>query len=102
MENVFGAVSDPTRRGILESLRTRGTLSVTQIAEPLPISRQAVTKHLDVLHGCGLIRIRRVGRSRLHSLDVGPLREMADWLQPYADEWERRLDRLKKHLEERT
>ena len=101
VESVFAAVADPIRRGILESLRTRGPLSLTQIAEPLAITRQAVTKHLDVLQASGLIRIRRAGRWRLHSLQSEPLREVEEWLKPYAEEWDQRLMRLKRHLEER-
>ena len=102
MTNVFGAVADPIRRGILESLRTRGPLSLTQIAEPLTITRQAVTKHLDVLQASGLIRVQKAGRWRLHSLQSEPLREVEDWLRPYAEEWDRRLMRLKRHLKERS
>ena len=102
MDNVFNAVADPTRRGLLEELRQLGPLSVSQLAAPLPISRQAVTKHLDILRACGLVRIQRVGRIRLHSLEAEPLREVEDWLEPYAAQWDRRLLRLKRHLEEKT
>jgi DNA-binding transcriptional ArsR family regulator len=100
MSTPFHAVADPTRREILERLRTSGTLSVSEIANDLPITRQAVTKHLDALAAVGLVRIRRVGRERLHELDQEPLRELHQWLAPYTAEWDRRLDRLKKHLEE--
>ncbi|MEJ2085917.1 MAG: metalloregulator ArsR/SmtB family transcription factor [Acidobacteriota bacterium] len=102
MSNVFTAIAEPTRRQLLERLRTRGPLSLSQLAEPLPISRQAVTKHLDVLRRCGLIRIQRSGRLRLHALQPEPLRDVESWLKPYAEEWDRRLMRLKKHLEEKT
>lgn len=102
MEDVFSAVADPTRRGILESLRNRGPLSLGQLADPLPITRQAVTKHLDILQASGLIRVHRTGRKRLHSLDTGPLQEVEDWLQPYAKEWDQRLLGLKRQLEERS
>ena len=101
VENVFNAVADPTRRQILERLRADGPLSIKELAAPLPISRQAVTKHLDILRAAGLIRMERVGRERLHFLVANPLREVADWLEPYAEEWDRRLQRLKQHLEEK-
>lgn len=101
MESVYSAIADPTRRELLERLRARGPLSITQLAEPMSISRQAVTKHLDVLHRSGLIRIEWAGRVRLHDLEPNPLREVQEWLRPYAEEWDRRLLRLKKHLEER-
>ncbi|MEE8138519.1 MAG: metalloregulator ArsR/SmtB family transcription factor [Thermoanaerobaculia bacterium] len=101
MERVFHAVADPTRRQILERLRRCGALSIKQLAEPLPMSRQAVTKHLDVLRDSGLVRVRRAGRRRLHRLEAGPLRQVDDWLKPYADFWDERLARLKLHLEEK-
>lgn len=101
METVFTAVADPTRRQILERLRSHGPLSVKQLAKPLPISRQAVTKHLDILVRSGLVEMRRVGRERLHLLDPTPLREVEDWLKLYSEEWDQRLARLKDYLEER-
>jgi DNA-binding transcriptional ArsR family regulator len=101
VEDVFAAVADPTRRRILEELRVTGPLSIKQLAEPLPITRQAVTKHLDILVACGLIRVERVGRERLHRLAAEPLQEVEDWLQPYAEIWDRRLARLKRYLEEK-
>lgn len=98
MDAVFTAVADPTRRGILERLRHSGALSVRQIADPMAISRQAVTKHLDTLAGAGLIRVKRRGRERLHSLDPQPLRRLGSWLEPYAEFWDERLERLEQHL----
>lgn len=100
METVFEAVADPTRRAILDRLRTSGALSVREVGEPLPMSRQAVTKHLDALARSGLVRVRRAGRERLHELDPGPLKELDDWLAPYAAAWDERLARLRDYLEE--
>lgn len=100
METVFGAVADPTRRMILERLRSQSPLSIKQLAGPLPMSRQAVTKHLDILIASGLVEVRRVGRERMHFLDPAPLHEVEDWLRPYSEAWDRRLERLKRHLEE--
>ncbi len=101
MESVFTAVADPTRRRLLERLRGEGPLSISELAAPLPISRQAVTKHLEVLRGAGLVAVRKAGRQRLHHLEAAPLREVESWLAPYAEFWDRRLERLKRHLEER-
>jgi DNA-binding transcriptional ArsR family regulator len=102
MESVFGAVADPTRRGILERLRSQGALSIKQLSDPLTMSRQAVTKHLDILIASRLVEVRRVGRERLHFLDPAPLHEVEAWLKPYSEDWDRRLERLKQHLEDTT
>ncbi len=98
--NVFDAVADPTRRKLLERLRTQGPKSLGALAEGLPMSRQAVTKHLDLLAAAGLVLVRREGRVRVHELDPDPLRDLGAWLEPYAAEWDRRLERLKRHLED--
>ena len=100
MEAVFEAVADPTRRLLLERLRARGAQSITELATELPISRQAVTKHLVLLRDAGLVRDRKRGRERLHELDAQPLREVDAWLRPYAAAWDRRLDALRHHLGE--
>lgn len=98
--SVFAAIADPTRRGILETLRASGPLSLSQIAAPLAMTRQAVTKHLDTLRRAGLIRQRRAGRERLHELRAEPLQEIETWLLPYSKAWDERLERLKQHLED--
>ena len=94
------AVADPTRREMLARLRAEGPLSIKQLAGPLSITRQAVTKHLDILWASGLVRVQKTGRERLHSLDSSPLKEVEDWLEPYAQEWDERLSRLQRHLED--
>ena len=99
MFDVFAAVGDRTRRGILERLRREGALSVSALAEPLPMSRQAVTKHLDILESAGLVARHVRGRERIHELSASPLREMNDWLAAYEAEWDDRLERLRSHLE---
>ena len=100
MSDVFGAVSDPTRRAILKRLHTEGPLSVTQISQPLAMSRQAVTKHLDLLESAGLIRSEARGRERIHRLSARPLEAIDTWLEPFAEFWDDRLARLRRHLEE--
>lgn len=99
MNAVLGALADPTRRAILDRLREAGPLSVSEVARPLAMTRQGATKHLDVLVESGLVRSRREGRRRLHELDPAPLSEVQAWLAPYVAEWERRLDRLQRHLD---
>ena len=100
MSDSFLAISDATRRHVLEQLRIQGPLSITELAEPLSITRQAVTKHLDVLEGAGLLEYHRLGRNRVHRLKAQPLEDVADWLAPYAAAWDRRLSRLRTHLGE--
>jgi DNA-binding transcriptional ArsR family regulator len=100
VEAIFAAVADPTRRTLLERLRERGPLSISELSADLPITRQAVTKHLDVLRASGLIRARREGRERLHELDAQPLRAVDDWLRPYAEFWDERIAALRRHLGE--
>lgn len=97
---VFEALADPTRRGLLDRLRVAGPLSLSALAEDQPMTRQAVAKHLHALSSAGLVTVWRRGRHRLHALRADPLREVDDWLAPYAAAWDERLARLKAHLEE--
>ena len=99
MIDVFHAVADPTRRALLERLRRSGGQSVSELAEGLPMSRQAVTKHLDVLEAAALVRRRTVGRERIHDLRGTPLKDLDDWLAPFEAEWDERLGRLRSHLD---
>lgn len=98
MADVFSALAGPTRRSLPDRLREEGRLSVGELTEPLEMSRQAVTRHLDVLEDAGLVERERRGRRRLHRLVPEGLREVDDSLTPYADAWDRRLEGLQKHL----
>ncbi len=100
MTSVFEALSDPTRRKILARLRIAGTRSVNEIAEELPMTRQAATKHLNLLRQAGLLRVRWEGRRRLHELEASPLKEVDEWLAPYSAFWDETLARLEEHLED--
>lgn len=95
-------VADPTRRGLLERLRLEGPLSLGALSAPLSMSRQAVTKHLKALERCGLVSSRSVGRERIHRLEAKPLRQIGSWLEPYEAFWDDRLQRLERHLENKT
>lgn len=96
----FSALADPTRRAILARLAS-GESSVTELAEPFEMTLPAVTKHLKVLERAGLIRRSRQAQWRPCRLEATPLREVADWVVPYRQFWERRLDRLEDYLSER-
>jgi DNA-binding transcriptional ArsR family regulator len=96
----FDAIADPTRRALLDRMRGHGPMSLSELANDLPMTRQAVTKHLDALRRAGLVRVTRRGRERLHTIVPEPLREVDDWLAPYAATWDERLQRLRTHLEE--
>lgn len=92
-DRVFAALSDPTRRQLLEWLDTE-VATATEFASRLPISRQAVAKHLSELGDAGLVSSRREGRETLFSTDIDGLVPATDWLAQRAIVWEDRLSRL--------
>jgi DNA-binding transcriptional ArsR family regulator len=92
----FAALADPTRRSILERL-SRGEATVRELAEPFPITLQAVSKHLRVLEHAGLIERGRDAQLRPSRLRAAPLKDAAAWLDGYRALWEQSFD----HLEER-
>src|ERR687892_857002 len=93
----FAALADPTRRAILARL-AEGEATVTQLAEPFPITLQAVSKHLKVLERAGLIVRGRSAQLRPSRLQGEALRDAADWLAHYRVFWEESFDRLGEHL----
>jgi DNA-binding transcriptional ArsR family regulator len=95
---VFAALADPTRRHLVETLASRGDASATALASELPISRQAVAKHLAALGSAGLVRSRRSGRETLYELQPAPLEEAATWISEVGAEWDDRLARLRQLL----
>jgi DNA-binding transcriptional ArsR family regulator len=96
---IFTALADPTRRAILTRLAA-GETSVTKLAEPFAMSLPAVSKHLKVLERAGLIARGRQAQWRPCRLEVGPLKDAADWLEHYRHFWEQSLDRLENYLRE--
>jgi DNA-binding transcriptional ArsR family regulator len=97
LTTTFAALADPTRRAILARLAD-GEATVNELAEPFPVSVQAVSKHLKVLERAGLITRGRTAQLRPSRLDGAPLGEAADWLEHYRRFWEGRFDRLDEHL----
>src|SRR3954466_14328339 len=98
LDTTFAALSDPTRRAIVERLAD-GEASVTQLAAPFAMILPAVSKHLKVLENAGLISRGRRAQWRPCRLEPEPLKEASDWLQEYRRLWEERLDRLDEYLQ---
>ena len=98
MTDVFDALGDPTRRHIVESL-ARGEASATQLAAGLPVTRQAVAKHLTALREAGLVESRRHGRETLYRVNAEPLDAAAAWIVRVGGEWDVRLERLRALVE---
>jgi DNA-binding transcriptional ArsR family regulator len=96
---VLAALADPTRRQLLEALAGEGQASATRLASRLPVSRQAVVKHLRVLEDTGLVTGARAGREVLYHVRPGPLDASAAWLANLAAAWDRRLATLKHSAE---
>jgi DNA-binding transcriptional ArsR family regulator len=98
-EQVFTALADPTRRGILAALASGGPATATDLADRLPITRQAIAKHLTLLAEAGLVTAepgeRRRVRYRLHST---PMQVAQQFLAALARDWDAQLDALKDHL----
>jgi len=101
LDRVFGALADPTRRQLLERL-TPGPVRVTRLAEPFSMSLPAISKHLRVLEGAGLLRRTRLGREHHLELRAGPMREALRWMERYRRFWEGSLEALADYLEKET
>jgi DNA-binding transcriptional ArsR family regulator len=97
LSNTFSALADPTRRAILGRL-AEGEATVNELAEPFPISVQAVSKHLKVLEHAGLITRSRTAQLRPSRLEGAPLKDAADWLERYRQFWGGSFDRLEARL----
>jgi DNA-binding transcriptional ArsR family regulator len=95
---VFEALGDPTRREVVRRLAEGGPASATRLAADLPVSRQAVAKHLAALEEAGLVTGERSGRERRFRLTPAPFSEAVAWMVDVGAEWDRRLDRLRKRL----
>ncbi|MEU0788170.1 metalloregulator ArsR/SmtB family transcription factor [Streptomyces sp. NPDC006173] len=99
VDGVLGALADPTRRQLLDLLAEKGTATATTLAERLPVSRQAVVKHLVVLDAAGLVSGSRVGREVRYALRPAALDAAARWMAALAADWDRRLANIKRVAE---
>lgn len=93
LDRVFAALSDPTRRSMLEALG-RSPATVTELAEPFGVSLTAVKKHLHVLEEAGLVETEKIGRSRHCRLGTERLEDAMSWISFYQRLWQRRIDGL--------
>ncbi|VAW82915.1 Transcriptional regulator, ArsR family [hydrothermal vent metagenome] len=97
LDLIFKALSDSTRRAIIERLSASDAL-VSELAEPLNMSLPAVSKHLGILEKAGLLSREKKGRVRQCSLNVGPLKNATDWIEFYKNFWGSRLNALDQYL----
>jgi DNA-binding transcriptional ArsR family regulator len=95
---VFDALADPNRRYVVEALAQRPTATATELAAELPVTRQAVSKHLAALGEAGLVERRREGRETRYRLTPGPLGDAMDWMADVGAAWDARLTELHRHL----
>lgn len=100
-DQVFAALGDPTRREVLALVGRRGPLTATELAERLPVSRQAVMKHLDQLRTAGLVASERDGRAVRYMLRSEPLDDAAAWMAGVGAAWDRRLAALSERVRAR-
>jgi len=98
---VFFALSDPTRRAVISSLSEDGPSTATELASRLPVTRQAVAKHLDALEDAGLVASTTAGRSRRYLLTPKPMTEAMAWMTDVGSEWDERLGSLRRLFERR-
>lgn len=95
---VFAALADPTRRQVVRELARQPTVTASALAAELPMTRQAVSKHLAQLAGAGLVEASRSGRETRYRLTPDPLDEAMRWMAEVGGQWDRRLERLRRHV----
>jgi DNA-binding transcriptional ArsR family regulator len=98
VDAVFQALADPHRRFVLETLADRGSATVTELAAELPVTRQAVAKHLGTLRAAELVEPTRAGREIRYRLSPAPLGDALDWMERVGTTWDERLAALRQHL----
>jgi DNA-binding transcriptional ArsR family regulator len=99
ISDVFTAISDPTRRELLDRLG-HGEMTVLDLARPFDMSVSAVSQHLKHLLAVGIVTVRSEGRQRYYRLNARPLKAVADWVGRYEQFWTDKLEALRDHLDE--
>lgn len=97
---VFFALSDPTRRDVMKHLNERGAQSASDLATTMPVSRQAIAKHLQALADAGLVRSQREGRELMYHLTPEPMTAAMSWMADVGARWDDRLGKLRHYLGE--
>ena len=100
LDRTFFALSDPTRRGILEQL-ANGPATIGELAEPFGLTLNGVKKHVGILETVDLVITKKVGRARECRLGPAQLKDASGWIDGYRREWDRRLDRFGAYVERR-
>jgi len=95
---VFSALADPTRRQVIRALSEQGPSTATGLAANLPVTRQAVTKHLSALANAGLVTSSRRGREKLYQISPRPLPDAVSWMADLGARWDGRLAALRDHV----
>jgi DNA-binding transcriptional ArsR family regulator len=95
---VFGALADPTRRTLLAALAEHPAATATELAAELPITRQAVLKHLSALADAGLLNRERSGREVRYTVTPAPLSDAVSWIADVGGQWDDRMTRLRRQL----
>jgi DNA-binding transcriptional ArsR family regulator len=96
---VFAALADPTRRRVVHELSATGPLTATQLAERIPVSRQAIAKHVAALEQAGLATGTRLGRERRYELRTEPFADAEAWMRAIGASWDQRLQAFKAFVE---
>ena len=100
-DQIFSALADETRREVVRRLSQGGETTASRLADQLPVSRQAIAKHLAALEEAGLVASAKVGRETLYRFTPAPLTDAVSWIAGVGGDWDGRLARLRKHLESR-
>src|SRR5258708_7062455 len=95
--DVFQAISDPTRRAIINVIAHK-SMNLNAVADQFDVSRPAISKHIKILTQCGLISIKQVGRERYCEAKLQQLNEVSDWIEQYRAFWTKKLDALENFL----
>lgn len=101
VDQLFSALSDSTRRQVMQFLSERGGASASELADQMPVSRQAIVKHLSALKAAGLVAAEREGRHTRYHLTPAPLGDAMSWMADVGAEWDARLEALQRLLKRR-